>query len=211
MRSPEVIGETMLMEMEKMSIDRWFRSDHQFNHLYPVSIRPQAVRHWTPLHVARMAVEFLVMENGLRILDIGSGAGKFCLGAAYYKPHADFYGIEQRKDAVTDAETARQILGLKNVFFTHGNFTQLNFSGYDHFYFYNAFYENLAGTDKIDESIVYSVELYNYYNRYLFKRLEQTPVGTKLVTYHSLEHEIPPSFHVADSQMDGLLKFWIKI
>ena len=43
------------------------------------------------------------------------------------------------------------------LFSSHGNFTQLDFKNFDHFYFYNAFYENLAGTDKIDDSIDYSV------------------------------------------------------
>lgn len=206
MQSPE----TSVMPLEKMAVEKWFSSDNQFHHLYPLSVRSLAARHWTPLHVARAAAEFLVMESGTRILDIGSGTGKFCLAAAWYKPQAFFYGIEQRKESVTNSETARQILGLDNILFTHGNFTQLNFTDYDHFYFYNSFYENLAGTDKIDDSIDYSVELYNYYNRYLYKMLEQKPAGTKLVTFHSLEHEIPPSFHVADTQMDNLLKFWIK-
>jgi hypothetical protein len=210
MQSPEVMRDGIVMSMEKMPVERWFSSDYQFHHLYPVSVRPLAARHWTPLHVARAAAEFLVMENGVRILDIGSGTGKFCLGAAWYKPHACFYGIEQRKESVTNSETAKQILGLENVFFIHGNFTQVNFTDYDHFYFYNSFYENLSGTDKIDDSIDYSVELYNYYNRYMYKMLEQKPAGTKLVTFHSLEQEVPPSFHVAGTQMDNLLKFWIK-
>ena len=61
----------------------------------------------------------------------------------------------------------------------NGNFTQVDFRKFDHFYFYNAFYENIAGTDKIDNSIDYSGELYNYYNRYLFKQLEQKPAGTR--------------------------------
>lgn len=194
----------------KVAADNWFCSDYQFNHLYPVSMRRLAERHWTPLNVARLAANFLAMESGLRILDIGSGSGKFCLAAAYYHPEAYLYGIEQRKDSVRDAETAKRILGLENVFFTCGNFTQLNFGDYDHFYFYNSFYENLAGTDKIDDSIAYSLELYNYYNHYMLKMLEQTRSGTKLVTYHSLEYEIPRSFHAIGSQMDDLLKFWIK-
>ena len=77
--------------------------------------------------------------------------------------------------------------------------------------FYNAFFENIAGTDKIDESIDYSLELYNYYNRYLYKQLETKPAGTKLVTFHSLENEVPRNFTLVDTRMDNLLKCWIKI
>src|SRR5690606_5361463 len=101
-------------------------------------------------------------------------------------------------------------LHLENVSFLHANFTQLDFKNYNHFYFYNAFYENLAGTDKIDNSIEYSGGLFNYYNRYLFKQLEQKPGGTRIATFHSLEDEIPKNYHVVGSEFDNLLKFWIK-
>jgi SAM-dependent methyltransferase len=195
---------------QPLSLKQWYNSDNEFNQLYPASVRPFAQRHWTPLAVADQVADFLGMETGARILDIGSGVGKFCLGAAYYKPGVNFFGIEQRKDAIDCAENAKKILGLENVCFLHGNFTQLNLQDYDHFYFYNSFYENLSGTDRLDDSIVYSVELYNYYNHYLCKELEKMPSGTKLATFHSLEYEVPASFHVIGSEMDSQLKFWIK-
>ncbi len=196
---------------KKIYAEKWFSSDEQFNQLYPLSIQVLARRHWTPLGVARKVANFLATENNVRILDIGSGVGKFCLGAAYYKPRAFYYGVEQRKSLISHAENAREILHTDNVSFIHGNFTQLDLKNFDHFYFYNAFYENLAGTDKIDDSIDYSGELYNYYNRYLFKQLEQKPGGTRLATFHSLEDEIPQSYHEVNSEFDNLLKFWIKI
>lgn len=192
-------------------VNKWFNSDKIFNQLYPLPIQLLSQRHWTPLAVARKAAGFLAEKNGARILDIGSGVGKFCLSAAYYQPNCSFYGVEQRKNLIDYAETSREILHLNNVSFIYGNFTQLDFRNYDHFYFYNAFYENLAGTDKIDDKIDYSRELYNYYNRYLFKLLEQKPSGTRLATFHSLEDEIPEGYHNVETGMDSLLKFWIKI
>lgn len=201
----------MALVEKKIQTKNWFSSDDQLNEIYPVSIQSKAERHWTPLNVARKASSFLAAENNVRILDIGSGVGKFCLTAAFYKPKAFFYGVEQRKALINYAETARKELCLSNVSFLHGNFTALDFSNYDHFYFFNAFYENLAGTDKIDDSIDYSGELYNYYNRYLYKLLEQKPAGTRLATYHSLEDEVPKGYHIVGSEMDNLLKFWIKI
>lgn len=191
--------------------DHWFSSDERFNELYPPSVSALSRRHWTPLRVARKAAKFLAAANNVRILDIGSGAGKFCLAAGHFEPKAFFCGIEQRKNLVGDAQTAGRILGLENVNFMHGNFTQLDFADYDHFYFYNSFYENLTGTDKIDSSIDYSANLYNYYNRYLYKLLDKKKPGTRLVTYHSLEDEIPPDYHLVGSEMEGLLKFRIKV
>jgi hypothetical protein len=133
------------------------------------------------------------------------------LAAAHYAPHALFYGVEQRKRLVQHAEKAKEGMGVENAFFLHGNFTQLNFNQYDHFYFFNSFYENLDGTGKIDDSIEYSSELYNYYSRYLHNQLAQRPAGTRLVTYHSDECEVPQDFHQVDASMNDQLKFWIKV
>ena len=199
-----------LLEKRQMK-EKWISSDDRFNQLYPFSIQVLARKHWTPLHVARKAAIFLAADNNSRILDIGSGVGKFCLAAAYAKPSSFYYGVEQRKSLIIEAEVVKKTLQLENVSFIHGNFTQLDFRNYDHFYFFNSFYENLIGTNKIDDTIEYSQELYNYYNRYLFKQLELKPAGTKLVTYHSLEDEVPEGYKLIDAEIDNLLKYWIKI
>ena len=73
----------MQVNEKNLSINRFFSSDNRFNTLYPEPIRLLAARHWTPLNVARRASLFLAAEHGARILDIGSGVGKFCLSASY--------------------------------------------------------------------------------------------------------------------------------
>jgi hypothetical protein len=196
---------------KKIRLENIFKSDENFDQLYPLRIQVLARKHWTPLRVAKKVTAFLAAENNVRILDIGSGVGKFCLTGAYFKPKAFYYGVEQRRSLINDAEAAREILCLDNVSFIHRNFTQLDFRNYDHFYFFNSFYENLIGTYKIDETIDYSDELYNYYNRYLYNQLAQKQAGTRLATYHTLEDHIPPSYHIVMSEMDDLLRFWIKI
>ena len=192
-------------------LDNYFTSESNFCLLYPLSMQQLDQAHWSPLLIIKKAMQFLADEPGTRVLDIGSGIGKFCLTGAYYKPSAFFYGVEQRKSLVAHAETARTILGLQNVEFINRNFSQLDFTQYDHFYFYNSFYENLVGTDKIDDAIEYSRGLYNYYNRVLFQKLAEMPTGTKLVTFQSLESEIPGSYHHVNNRFDDLLKFWMKI
>jgi hypothetical protein len=192
-------------------LESHFISDNEFNRLYPVEIEFLAKRHWTPLNVARLASEFLAMGPNIRILDIGSGAGKFCLSGGYHNPTAIYFGVEQRRELVIHANTAKNRLGLNNVHFIHANFTQLDFKKYDNFYFYNSFFENLDGTDKIDDSIQYSEELFDYYSRYLFRQLDKVPRGTRLVTFHCMEHEVPSSFAIVDTDMDEELKCWIKL
>lgn len=191
-------------------LDQWFSSEKQLHFLYPPSIRALAARHWTPLEISKMVVDFLTPESQSRVLDIGSGAGKFCLAAAYFKPRAEFFGVEQRKHLVVHAETAKAILGIKNVHFLHQNITQIDFTQYDHFYFFNSFYENLENTEKIDDSVTCSPHLYNYYNRCLYKKLATVPAGTRLATYHTTGKMIPPDFHLAEEHAAGLLKFWVK-
>ena len=197
--------------LDKSSTANWFNSDKEFNTLYPPSIQALAKYHWTPLPIAMKAACFLAGDGHVSILDIGSGVGKFCLAAAWHTPNSHYYGVEQREALIHHAETAKSRLHLDNVSFIHGNFSQLDLKKYDHFYFYNAFYENLNGTDKIDDSIDYSSELYDYYSRYLFRQLQQKPPGTRLCTLCSSENEIPPDFQVVHSEMNDLLKFWVKL
>jgi len=193
------------------TLDQLFSSDNQFHRVYPIPTQMLAARHWTPLHIARMAAQFLASQTGARVLDIGSGAGKFCLAGAYYKPDAVFYGVEQRKQLIDHARAARDILGLQNAHFLYQNLTQLDFKQYDHFYFYNSFYENLADTEKIDDNIICAPHLYDYYNRCLYKKLDEMPAGTKLATFHTIEDKIPSGYHMIEEHFGTLLKFWMKI
>jgi SAM-dependent methyltransferase len=185
-----------------------FSNDAAFDWMYPEHF--QSLRqHWTPLAIARKAAEFLA-EPGARVLDIGSGTGKFCLAAAGHFPETFFYGVEQRHELIYLAEEAKAYTKLFNVNFIYANITQINFSQFDHFYFYNSFYENIDRENRIDDTIELSESLYSYYTQYLYTALDDKPPGTRLVTFHSLEQEVPPGFKLADVSYDTLLKMWIK-
>jgi hypothetical protein len=192
-------------------LDNYFPKESDFCQLYPLHIQQLDIKHWSPLIVVNRATKFLVHKPDAKILDIGSGAGKFCLAGAYYKPSAFFYGVEQRQYLVDCAISVNTKLGSLNVDFFHKNFTQLDFKEFDNFYFYNSFFENIAGSDTIDDTIDYSIELYNYYTRVLSRKLDELPSGTRIVTYKSLDYEIPTSYQLVETQFDTLLKFWMKI
>ncbi|MGJ7030995.1 methyltransferase domain-containing protein [Niabella hirudinis] len=193
------------------TITNYFESDEKFHELYPMPVTALASRHWSPLEVSHKAAAFLATHKGVRILDIGCGVGKFCLSAAHYAPNATFYGVEQRKRLLEYAENAKDVLQVENVHFLHANFTQLDFKHYDHFYFFNSFYENLGVADKIDDSIDFSEGLFNHYNRMLYYQLKQKPKGTRIVTYHSMEDEIPPDYYVVKTVSGNLFKCWQKV
>jgi hypothetical protein len=185
-------------------------TDNLLDSLYPPCIRALASDHWTPLAVAQEAAKFLTGAGDGVVLDIGSGVGKFCLAAAGQSPRSLFVGVEQRESLVGLAEAARKQIGLDNIAFLHANFTRLDLRNFDHFYFYNSFYENLAGKDKIDDDIAYSGELYRYYSHYLLMQLQQRPAGTRLVTFCSSGDEIPPDYQEVGARFNNQLKCWIK-
>ncbi|MGN8072800.1 hypothetical protein [Mucilaginibacter sp. 22184] len=186
-----------------------FSDDAEFDWIYPHHFQLLSLKHFTPLSIAKKAAEFLSLPD-TRVLDIGSGAGKFCLTAGYHFRETFFYGVEQRHELHHLAENIKRYTDLPNVNFIYGNVTQINFKEFDHFYFYNSFYENIDQMNKIDDTIELSESLYNYYTQYLYMALSAKPSGTRLVTFHSLEQEIPQDYRLADVSYDTLLKMWIK-
>jgi len=198
---------------EKFSQDKpdWFSSDLLFNTIYPQHIREVAQKHWTPLEVAIKAADYLAASPGGKVLDIGSGSGKFCFIAANNHPDTHFYGVEQRKELVDLCNDLKETLHLNNVTFINKNVTDIDFAGYDHFYFYNAFYENIYGTQKIDYTVPYSEKLYDYYNLYVYKQLKKMPSGTKVASFHSFGNEMPPGYEIVHSSFENYLQFWVKL
>lgn len=183
--------------------------DSTFNMLYSTRIRRLSERHWTPVAIAKVAADYLVDKPNKKILDIGAGAGKFCLvGAASTK--GVFYGVEQRASLIKLSKKIAEKHQVENVEFIHSNITDISFSDYDAFYFYNSFFENIDTSCPIDKNIVPKNELFLSYSNYVRDQLNKTPKNTRLVTYWSTWEEIPESFDLEYSACDGLLNFWKK-
>ncbi|MBS1735185.1 MAG: methyltransferase domain-containing protein [Bacteroidetes bacterium] len=193
-----------------LTTEDYFESDDNFNSIYPRHIRQVASKHWTPLEVVKKAASFLAASPAEKILDIGSGAGKFCLAAAHHFPQYSFYGVEQRADLVQLCNELKKKLAIENVTFINENITQTDWAPYHHFYFYNSFYENITGAQKIDEAIPYSEKLYEGYNKFLLGKLMEKPSGTRIVTYHSFGLQMPPDYLLVNNEMDDYLKYWVK-
>ena len=107
--------------------------DAIFNDIYPKKIRELAKRHWTPIEVAKLTADYLAFKAGAKVLDIGSGVGKFCMiGATCTK--GIFTGVEQRKGLVTLANKIKVQYGIKNVEFIQANIMEIDFECYQSFY-----------------------------------------------------------------------------
>lgn len=156
-----------------------------------------------------MASEFLAERPGAKVLDIGSGAGKFCLiGAVNTKGH--FTGVEQRQELVELSQRLSDYYYIRNARFIHANIISVDFSAYDAFYFYNSFYENLKPGERIDDAVALGRDLYHLYSLHIVEQLACCRPGTRLVTYCSPTTIVPRGFKLQDSLHGGLLKFWEK-
>lgn len=186
-------------------------SDNAFDEIYPDSIRSLSRVHWTPIEVARRAAQLLVNFDGARVLDVGSGVGKFCLvGSLVSKGR--FYGIEQRKHYVDLANSLVSRFKLSRTAFTHGNFKDLKWSEYDAVYLFNPFQENKTPEQRLDDSVPLSRDLYREYVIAAFEKLESMRKGARVVTYHGFGGAFPESFERKLSEWcyRGPLELWIK-
>src|SRR5262249_1643443 len=83
--------------------------DAAFDQLYPDAVGRLSIVHWTPVAVARRAAALLAPITGMRVLDVGAGAGKLCcLGAVVHA--GTWHGIERDPALVAVAiEIARAL------------------------------------------------------------------------------------------------------
>jgi len=180
--------------------------------LPPVARRASKM-YWTPVRVARRAAEILNDLEVARVLDVGSGPGKFCVVAGARAPRISFVGIEHRPHLVAAAQSLAAAVGVANVTFLLGDATGLPSAGFDAFYVFNSFAENAFSADlQLDQTVeltpVRRVEDVMRVERWLATR----PVGTVLLTYHGLGGPIPASYEQVHVEAAGSawLRAWRK-
>jgi SAM-dependent methyltransferase len=185
-------------------------TDDEFDAIFPERIRELAKTHWTPVAIAKLAADYLVEAPGTRVLDIGSGVGKFCvIGAAQTNGH--FTGVEQRQELVNVARGVAAACWLPNVAFLNKNMMSIEFGDYDAFYFFNSFEEHVDVTIKIDDTQMLSPELYHSYSTYVCAQLALMPVGTRVATYFSPLDIIPGNYRLQHTLVGGNLRFWERV
>ena len=185
-------------------------TDREFDSMYSDAIQTVSAFHFTPVAVAKVAAQFLVEEAGDRVLDIGSGAGKFCIvGASCTTGH--FTGAEQREQLwLLSRHLAKKLAQPEQLDFLHANITDIDFSAFDAVYLFNPFYENVLPADPIDHSVQLERHLYDRYSGYVKYALEAMPDGTRLATYFSYLDEVPECYRLISSDFEGKLKMWKK-
>ena len=186
-------------------------SDAEFDEIYPRELREFSGRHWTPLRIARSAANFLAVTPETRVLDIGSGAGKFCLIGAITTP-AGFFGVEQRKPLTDLATELARTHDVPRAHFINANMADLDWSAFQSFYFFNPFQEQLDPTARIDDTLPCSLHRAEYYLETVRTKLVAAPAGTRVASYHGIGLELPADFelHSREYRGSGHLDLWIK-
>lgn len=184
-------------------------TEKSFESFLPAYLRNASRLHFTPIEVAKTAAEWLTETGAKSVLDIGAGVGKFCITGAYYF-NAHFYGIEQRESLCRIGNQIAGHFGLINVTIQHANILNIQFSDYDAFYLYNPFYENLEFVKRLNDEVTLAEDLYQVYLNHTETQLDKAPKGTRLVTYHGNNFEVPNSYEKTKDAFNGELKLWIK-
>jgi SAM-dependent methyltransferase len=187
-------------------------TEESFDRLLPRELRDLACHHFTPVVVAERAASMLVDRPGRRVLDVGSGIGKFCLvGAAY--TDGVFVGVEQRPHLVSVAEDLARTLAIDNVSFVHADMAEIDWAQFDGFYLFNPFSEHaLPSSRPLDDTIERSRDHFRSHVHAVRSRLGQARVGTRVVTLHGFGGTMPPGYVCVAEQAirSDWLRLWIK-
>jgi SAM-dependent methyltransferase len=186
-------------------------SDYLFDRLYPGRMRLISSLHWTPIEIAKRAAALATSDGQKRVLDVGSGVGKFCTIGAL-TTNATFVGVEQREHLVTTARDVASRLRLSTVEYLHKNAVDIDWANFDSIYLFNPFAENLDDSIRIDESTDLSTELYIKYVRYTERQLTGARPGTKFIVYNRFGGVLPDDFEcVLKDEVGSLpLEVWRK-
>lgn len=185
--------------------------DDVFDLVYPESVRRVSARFWTPVEVASMAGRWLSTLGARSILDVGSGAGKFCI-VANLAAQCAVTGVEQRAHLVETARAAAASYGARAQY-VHALIENLDPGPYDAFYLFNPFGENLYHPhEQLDAEPELSALRYMNDLSIMEHWLDSADKGTCFVTYHGFGGRIPSNYVLLRSQAKGCdhLRLWRK-
>ncbi|MDP1824094.1 MAG: class I SAM-dependent methyltransferase [Archangium sp.] len=186
-------------------------SDEQFDQLLPVRPRIRSASYWSSVEVAQTASRWLTEAGAQRVLDVGSGVGKFCSIAALSSSRR-VWGVELRPDLALAARQLAQRLGAE-VVILDGTLESVDPGRFDAFYFFNPFAEHLAEVhERYDERFPASVDGFINDVRIVERWLRAAPIGTAMVSYNGLGGRIPLSWVVEKSDLvnGDHLRLWVK-
>jgi len=188
-------------------------SDVEFDRAYDKQIRELSQQHWTPVRVAARVADLLTRAGATRILDVGSGAGKFCIVGAL-STDAEFVGVERRGYLVDIAKQTALRFGADRATFVHASADNFSFEGFDGVYLYNPFYEQISRfLVQIDSGIERSPLMYRHFVRSTMNKLAAMAPPVAVVTFNGFGGLMPPEYDFRGDEPAGndQLELWVKM
>jgi hypothetical protein len=193
-------------------IEERLSSDAAFDRVYDARIGALSAEHWTPVAVAARAARLLTYAGATRILDIGSGAGKFCIVGALCTG-AQFVGVERRHWLLGIAGQAAAEMGATRATFVHSNIDEFSFAEFDGFYLFNPFYEQISkNVELIDDDLERSSRALRYLVKKVEEKLRDAKPPVVVVTYNGFGGRMPVGYRYLGDEPAGSdrLQMWIK-
>lgn len=178
--------------MAQLLRDGSWPEDHAFDQFLPDELRAVSDQYWTPLAVIRRAAQWLDELRVRTVLDIGSGAGKFCVAGAL-GGLCHFTGLEQRPRLVEASRALARTFGVMDrACFLEGALGVLPLPRVDAYYLYNPFDEGAFDPEvRLGHDVDISYERRQHDIAAVQKLLREASAGTYILTYNGFGGNLP--------------------
>lgn len=188
-------------------------TDETFDRFLPIDLKLASRTYWTPIEVATRVAEWLDELAIDTVMDIGSGAGKFCVAAAIVGK-CRFVGLEQRARLVVAARALARTFGVEDrIQFVVGELDAIAAIPVSAYYLFNPFGENHFGAgSRLDNDVELSPERYHRDVTMVEAMFRRAPLGTYVITYNGFGGELPDTYAQirVDREMPNVLRMWKK-
>lgn len=188
-------------------------ADRFFDRFLPNDLRVVSGQYWTPLAVAKRAAEWLDDLGVQTVVDIGSGAGKFCVAAALVGG-GRFTGLEQRPSLVATARALARVFDLHDrVSFVEGALGAVTTPSAEAYYLYNPFGQYYFGSHHdFDTGLEFNDARHAHDVAAVERLLRRAPTGTYVLTYNGFGGRVPAGYRQirVDQKLPNDLRLWRK-
>ena len=185
--------------------------DCDWDSVYPAPYAELSPSYWSPIAIVRRAAALLSRGPSSRILDVGSGVGKFCAVAALTTPGV-FIGVERHGELVDVARETAHRARVAKARFIHARVEDIDWTNFDGVYMFNPFAElGLRGPRTADAVAAARTE-YRQVISFTEESLQRARIGARVVTYHGFGGDIPSCFRLLLKEPHGtdFLECWEK-
>lgn len=186
-------------------------TDDEFDQLYPDKVRHLSYHYWSTFNLSAKAAILSCYKDKAKILDLGSGSGKFCLVGSLVT-NGQFYGVEKRKYLTDIAKNIGALCPGNKPKFIHGDLAEIDWKVFDSIFMFNPLTE-YRSAKQMDEYSQYNLDAYNNYMKLISCKLDEMTKGTRFVAVCEFAFKPPKSYEkIHASMVDGLpFGVWQKI